>query len=294
MWWLFLLTALSTFTGGMLFGPWGLIVTIGSILALTAAWLVVRQWLVTVPVRQAGIVFHAVTGQFLRFLPPGRHWIKPFVERLGDIILTEPGTLYGTSREVQAGGGIPLTISWSLSYSLDPWRIAPQNAASLAYSLPGKTAVLATRHMDNLLQHILNDISVAELILPGAHRRLERQATQQAMARLAPLGFVVSQVMIGAVELPAQVKNALEAAEERRLRADNEALALARLQQTVSQFSEVTMQRLLELERIYRLGQNGVTLWYTAVADPHITSPIQPPVTRRPVTDGHSFAMSAH
>jgi hypothetical protein len=41
---------------------------------------------------------------------------------------------------------------------------------------------------------------------------------------------------------------------------------LARLQQVVSQFSEADMQRLMELERIHTLGQNGVTLVYpTAV-----------------------------
>ncbi|MCB0011765.1 MAG: hypothetical protein KDE34_07685, partial [Anaerolineales bacterium] len=41
---------------------------------------------------------------------------------------------------------------------------------------------------------------------------------------------------------------------------------LARLHEVISQFSEADMQRLMELERIHKLGQNGVALLYPAAA----------------------------
>lgn len=289
---LFWAIAATTFLAGWLFGELGLWVTAVFIIFISMTWLLLSQALVWVPDQQVGVVYQAAARRFLRFLPPGHHWIMPFVEQAGEPIATAPATLHGSSQGVQVSGGIPLTIAWTLSYSLNPWRIAPEKAAKLASSLPRKTAVIATRQMDNLFQHVLGEYTVEDLIQPGALRRLERRVRQQATVRLVPFGLEVSQVMVGAVELPAHIQTALETAQERRLQAENEALALARLQQAVSQFSEVDMQRLMELERIHRLGQNGVTLWYTAVADSPITSPAPHPSTRRPVTYGQSIVMS--
>ncbi|MCA9969028.1 MAG: hypothetical protein KC425_02375, partial [Anaerolineales bacterium] len=134
-----------------------------------------------------------------------------------------------------------------------------------------------------------------DLCQPGVHRRLERQVRQAAAERLAPFGIGVSRVMIGAIELPAHVRQALEAAQERRLQAEQEARALARLQQAVSQFSDTDMQRLLELERLHHMGQNGVTLVVpgtaaqvgtaqasTAQAGRPRTSPLRQPVVVSP------------
>ncbi len=291
---LFFATAAATFFAGWFFGEWGLWVTAVSILLFVGVWLLLSRSLVRIPDMQVGVVFNAEAQRFLRFLPPGRHWIMPFAERVGEPISTAPGTLQGSSKGVQVSGGIPLTIDWSLNFSLNPWRIAPEKAPKLALSLPRKTAVLSTRQMDNLFQHVLGEYSVEDLIQPGAHRRLERQVRQQAAVRLAPFGIEISQVMIGAMELPLPVQTALEAAQERRLHAENEALALTRLQQAVSQFSELDMQRLLELERIHRLGQNGVALWYSAVSDLSTYHEAQTPLARRrTVPLGQPFIMSA-
>ncbi len=290
---LFFAVAGTTFLAGWLFGELGLWATAVAILLAVFAWLLLGRALVRVPDMQVGVVYHAEAQRFLRFLPPGYHWIVPFVQRAGEPISTAPTTLHGSSKGVQVSGGIPLTLVWTLSYSLNPWRIAPEKAARLARSLPRKTAVLATRQMENLFQHVLSDYTLEDLIQPGAHRRLERQVRQQAAVRLAPYGFEVSQVMIGAIELPAPVQAALEAAQERRLQAENEALALARLQQAVSQFSELDMQRLLELERIHRLGQNGVTLLYTAFGDASAShAPTNSP-TRRSVPFSQPYVMAA-
>jgi len=261
---LFFATTMTTFTAGMVFGEIGLWVTAVATIILFFAWFILRHALVHIPEMEVGVVYQADSQRFLRFLAPGHHWIVPFVERTAEPISTAPATLQGMSKGVQASGGISLTIAWSLSYNLDPLQIAPEKKAKLARVLPRKTAVLATRHLDNIFQHIIGDTAVADLIQPGAHKRLERQIRQQAAVRLAPLGFEISQVMIGAIELPAQVQTALEAAQERRLQAEIEAFALSQLQRVVSQFSESDMQRLMELERIHHLGQNGVTLLYSA------------------------------
>ncbi|MCA9935140.1 MAG: SPFH domain-containing protein [Ardenticatenaceae bacterium] len=272
---LFFAIMMTTFTAGVVFGEVGLWVTAVSATILFLLWFVMRHALVRIPEMAVGVVYHAESQRFLRFLPPGHHWMMPFVEKLAEPISTAPATLQGFSKGIQASGGILLNITWSLSYSLNPLRIAPEKAAKLARTLPRKTAVLATRHLDNIFQHIIGDLAITELTQPGAHKRLERQVRQQAAARLAPLGFEVSLVMIGAIELPTPVQTALEAAQERRLHAENEAFALAQLQRVVSQFSESDMQRLMELERIHHLGQNGVTLLYSAGYEAQSAPPLR-------------------
>lgn len=249
---------------------------------------VLRRASVRIPEMEVGVVV-GPGGTFQRFLPPGRHWLLPLVERVTATISTAPASVAGQSQGVAISGGISLSVAWQLSFTLDPFQIPAPQAARLARTLPRKTAVLATSHMNNLIQHVLGDLTLDVLCAPGIHRRLERQVRQAAAERLAAFGIRVSRVMIGAIELPAHVRHALEAAHERQLQADQEARALTRLQQAVSQFSDSDMQRLLELERLHHLGQNGVTLVVpgTAVpADPAPArkrpSPLQQPVVLSP------------
>lgn len=280
---------------GVAFGPATMpaAAVLGTLVLL--AGFVLRRALVHIPDMEVGVVVGGPQGAFQRFLPPGRHWLLPFVERLAATISTAPGSLANVSHGVVVSGGLSLSVAWNLSYTLDPFQIPAPQAGKLARTLPRKTAVLAANHMHNVIQHVLGELTLDDLCQPGVHRRLERQVRQAAAERLAPFGIGVSRVMIGAIELPAHVRQALEAAQERRLQAEQEARALARLQQAVSQFSDTDMQRLLELERLHHMGQNGVTLMVpgtaaqvgtaqasTAQAGRPRTSPLRQPVVVSP------------
>ncbi len=261
-----------------------LILAISLLIGLWLIWGARRWAYVTVSEVETAVLFHAGSHNFSRFLGPGRHWALPFAERVSHTIPTAPGTVKGACVQAETSGGIPLTIEWSLSYKLNPFQIAAKSRPKLARSLPQKAATIATKHINHVLRHVLSEYSVADLSRPGAVKRLEREVRQQAMARLSSLGFEVSRLMLGAIEMPSSVRAALSAAYERQVRTEVEAASLARLHQVVSQFSETDMQRLMELERIYKLGQNGVTLLYpTAVSPP--TQPANPNNGRR-FTDG--------
>ena len=239
-------------------------------LLLLTGWVVWQQTAVFVPEMHTGVVYRHGGREYARFLTPGDHYIKPFLEKVGDLIPIDPGSVNGRCDSIQTIGGLPLSIEWTISYNLNPFRIPPENRPKLARNLPNKSGKIVQKHANNILRHIISEYSIEALTQPGIQRKLERQVRQQVAERLSGAGFEISRVMIGAIEMPPQVTDALADALKRQLQAENEARALSRLQSVVSQFSENDMQRLIELERIHMLGQNGVTLMYAPPADGHI------------------------
>lgn len=268
---------------------WGTAVSLATLLVL---WAYQRYGFVHIPEMEVGVVFNKKRQAFARFVPGGRHPINPLTEELTHTIPTNAGSANGRCLAVQTNGGISLDVEWSVNFDLDPFQIKPAARPKLARNLPKKANSIVTKHLENCLRHVIGQMTIDQICEPGATQRLERAVRQQLAARLAEAGFTFSRVMVGAIDMPRHVKAALEAVQERAVQTENEARALARLHEVVSQFSEADMQRLMELERIHTLGQNGVTLVYpTAV---HHTAPAGRPSyarinnTRTPLRTGLS------
>lgn len=258
-----LLFIIGTITAG-LNGIWA--AAILSIL-LFVAWGIKTYALVNVPELEVGVVYNSERKAFSRFLAPGHHWLIPFVEKVEATISTATETVSDKSKGIQAIGGLMLNIEWTMAYTLNPMKLSADSQHKMARALPSKAALIAKRHMANCLQHLVGEMTLEALCQPGAHKQLEREVRQLVAERLAPMGFEVARVMVGAMELPAHVKAALEMAHERQMQAENEAKTLAYLQKVISHFSEADMQRLMELERIHQMGQNGVTLLYPTLME---------------------------
>lgn len=247
--------------GGLLL--WG---TAVALLSLLGFWAYTRFGFIRVPEMEVGVVFDKRKQAFARFVPSGRHPFNPLTEQFSHTIPTSSGSANGRCLGVQTNGGISLDVEWSVNFDMDPFQIKASARPKLARNLPKKANSIVTKHLNNCLRHVIGDMTIDQLCEPGATRRLERAVRQQLTTRLSEAGFSFSRVMVGAIDMPRHVKAALEAAQERAVQTENEARSLARLQEVVSQFSEADMQRLMELERIHTLGQNGVTLVYpTAV-----------------------------
>lgn len=258
--------AFLTLSTIILFGNFGLAIAAALLLWGLILAIVGRRAIVSIQEMEVGVVYNRTDHAFARFLPPGRHWLIPFAEQVGAVISTASQTANGRCLGVQSSGGIVLDVEWSLSFNLNPFKIPAATRAKAARSLPGKAAAMAVKHVNNCLRHVIGEYTIDQLCRPGVQKRLERQVRQLAAERLANLGFELSRVMIGAIQMPPHVKATLEEAHQRALQAENEAMALARLQTVVSHFSDADMARLMELERIHVLGQIGVTLLYaTAV-----------------------------
>ncbi|MEJ2749529.1 MAG: SPFH domain-containing protein [Anaerolineae bacterium] len=208
---------------GLIWGGTVGLVTAVFTLALFPMW-AARRWLyVTVPELETAVVYRTDGQTFARFLAPGRHWIMPLAEKLGESISTASGAVKGQCVNAETTGGIPLTIDWSLSYKLNPFRIPAENRPKLARSLPRKATTIARNHVNNCIRHVIGDYPVEALSEPGMIKRLEREVRQLAAARLADLGFEISRVMLGPVEMPSQVRMALAEAYEQQVRTEHEA-----------------------------------------------------------------------
>ena len=239
-----------------------------------------RRWAyVRIPELELGVVTQAGSNKFLRFLPAGGHWLLPLKEQVQSRIDLSPPTVKGKTDGLQTIGGLSLMVSWELAFSLDPMRVPAANQAKMARLLTKKTAVTARNHLSNSLHHILGNYTVEQLTLPGAHQKLEEEVMRQVTRRLSPLGYDISRVMIDAIDMPPQVKAALEAVHEQTMQREAEARALSRLQQVISGFSDADMQRLIELERIHK-GQSGVVLPYPTLFEQGNGRYPQQPISR--------------
>ncbi len=263
---LFVILTMSVIVASLAWGGWILWGTAVSLLTLLALLAYTKFGFIRIPEMEVGVIYDKRRQAFARFVPSGRHPFNPLTEQFSHTIPTGSGSANGRCLGVQTNGGISLDVEWSVNFDIDPFQIKASARPKLARNLPKKANSIVTKHLNNSLRHVIGEMTIDQLCEPGATRRLERAVRQQLATRLAEAGFSFSRVMVGAIDMPRHVKAALEAAQERAVQTENDARALARLHEVVSQFSEADMQRLMELERIHTLGQNGVTLVYpTAV-----------------------------
>ncbi len=219
-----------------LWGTTGVSLAAAFSFVLFAIW-AARRWLyVRVPELETAVVYRTDSETFARFLAPGHYWIMPFLERIGGSIPTAPGMVTGQCINAETTGGIPLTLEWSLSYKLNPFQITADARPKLARSLQHKAGNIARNHVNNCVRHVIGNYTIETLSQPHTIKRLEREIRQQTAARLAKLGFEVSRIMLGAIEMPAQVRAALAETYQQQIRTEREAQSLARLHQVVSQF----------------------------------------------------------
>lgn len=226
---------------------------IGSMLYMRAASITLGEF-------QAALVIDSRTGNFVRFLMPGSHLTDPFREEVSKIIPLNSQTTRHTSEGIQTSGGIPVKVSWQISYSLQPNKIGREYLSKMARAFSGKTDSTIQKRANAALQYVVGEMTPQALTAPGAVKRLERQVKQICMAKFDQKGIKINEVLVDHIQLPKHVRESLESAHERELLAEQEARILERLHKVVSQFSTEEMDRLIELERIQMLGRNGVTM----------------------------------
>ncbi len=209
---------------------------------------------------EAALVVNKQTGNFARFLAPGRHWVDPFTEVVAKKLPLNSQSVKATSDGIQTSGGIPIKVSWQASYAIRPEKINQSHLANMSRALKGSLDGMVQKRISAALQHVAGNLTPHELTAQGSVKRLERQVKQICKAKLDDKGVKINEILITNVQLPRHVRETLESAHERELLADQEARILERLHKVISTFSSEEMDRLLELERIQLLGRNGVTM----------------------------------
>lgn len=249
---------------GLNFGPLAFLLPVIFVTAIFGFIAYSRIARLTLGELESALVVNRGTGNFVRFLAPGNHWIDPLTETVKANIPLASQSVTHVSEGIQTCGGIPVKISFRAGYAIEPNKIARKNLAKMARALCGKLDGMVQKRVTASLQHIVGDITPQKLTAQGAIKRLERQVKQICKAKLEDKGVKINEITIESIQLPKHVRESLEAAHERELFAEQEARILERLHQVIGNFSDQEMDRLIELERIQTLGRNGVTMMYPA------------------------------
>jgi regulator of protease activity HflC (stomatin/prohibitin superfamily) len=234
-----------------------------------------------------GVVFYR-NGDFARFLESGWQTINPLREKLTDRITKGSQKAHATT-SFRTKDGIPVEITWSVSFKINIANIRESIQYKMARALPKSADKLVAGKAIQSLRHIVEQKSILELYRVDACKELELQLCDQVNARLqlrhkeafssngvaeippkdpnesisglGPEPIPWFDVQITEIRMPLRIEKALEIAHERRLQTETAAHALERLQEVVAQFTDKDMQRLEDLEKLRILEkENGSML----------------------------------
>lgn len=245
--------------------------------------LVVSRTYVHIGELEYGVVFF-YNGNFSRFLDSGWRTINPLMEKLTGKITKGSQKAQGTSK-LRTRDGIPVDITWSVSFKIDIDKIRPGIAYKMARALPNSAEKLVAGKAIQSLRHIVEQKTIEELYRVDAAKELELQLCDQVNARLqlrhreafsdngvapvpprnpdepisglGPDNIPWYDVQISAIKMPERIERALEVAHERRLQTETAVHALERLREVVQRFEDKDMERLAELERLRILDKDN-------------------------------------
>jgi len=196
---------------GLMEGVMTLIITLATTRVLLAAiGVAVFRYRQSCVIREDNI---AITvnrdGFFKRMLPPGRHILHPF-ERVEFTIETKTKLAANRAASIATSDGILININWSSTYVLQPDLIT-QNLSQRLRNLASAEKSI-TRHADVCLRKLVGDYTMQDLFRPVTRERIEQQLSQLLAERLNPMGIVLRNLYLQAVEIPEEVAAALNKA----------------------------------------------------------------------------------
>lgn len=207
-----------------------------------------------------GTVFNKRTGNFKRFLRPGIYRIDPFTEVKGDEIYLGSQSTSGTCEELRTKEGIPLSIEYNVSFSVDPANALPAIHYKMARTLPKYATNIVAGRVKHVLRHLVEQKSIYDLYQEDAIKKLETEVRAEVSKRSAAVGVAeisANDMKLGPIRMPPQVEKALKTDYERQLQTATSIGALNKLQAVVSKFDDKHMDRLAELERLRIVESSG-------------------------------------
>lgn len=189
-------------------------------------------------------------------------------------------TTKGKLENVRTADGIPITISWKVTYIVDVNQITKGKGLEhkMARALPENSGKMVAGKVERAIKHLVELRSIqslyefGELHEQGVIQGLEQELCQRINRQLSQpvnLGFKEiksKDVSVGPIEMPLKVEKALELAHQRKIQTEMVAGALERLQRAVAGFSKEDIRRLSELERLRILDDKEVRSLYLSDA----------------------------
>ena len=180
------------------------------VLLMTAVFSVTALRCLTRLVPEDGVAITVDRNGFIkRVLPAGRHILHPF-ERIEFMLETKTKLTANQVMAAATSDGLLVTVNWSGVYSLRPGLITEQVSQRLR-SLPNADKAIS-RQVDIGLRQLLGHYTTQDLFKPTSRDRLERQLGELVADRLRGLGIVLAGLNLQAIELPAEVTEAINKA----------------------------------------------------------------------------------
>ena len=250
---------------------------------------------------EVGVVFNRFNNSFIRFavgaepdaarnyntyykpnwIPFGRtmlaindpHYVRlRWYEEVRSRIPKKSQTAKGELKNLRTADGIPVTVNWKVSYTVDVTLITPKIKHKMARTLPENSDKMVAGKAERAIKHLIENQTIHSLYGPGAIQALEQQLSQRIHRQLTVpvnLGFKEippKDVTLGPIEIPTNVEKALELAHSRQIQTEMVAGSLERLQRAVNGFSKEDIRRLSELERLRILDDKEVRSLYLSDA----------------------------
>ena len=194
------------------------------------------------------------------------HWYEEVRGTIPKKSLTAKGKL----ENIRTADGIPVTVSWKVSYTVDVNLITETIKHKMARALPDNSDKIVSGRAERAIKHLFELRSIQTLYAinlsdgSGAIQNLEQEICQRVNRQLSQpvnLGFKEikpKDVSLGPIEVPPKVEKALELAHQRKIHTETVAGALERLQIAVAGFNAQDMHHLAELERLRILDEKDI------------------------------------
>lgn len=215
--------------------------------------------------------------QIFSFNDPYRERIHRY-EEVRATIPKKSQTAKGKLENVRTADGIPINISWKVSYRVDVTLISEGLEHKMARALPEHSEKMVTGKVERAIKHLVELRSIQSLyefgslheqgIIQGMEQEICQRVNRQ-LSQPVNLGFAEikpKDVSLGPIEMPTKVEKALELAHQRKIQTEMAAGALERLQRAVSGFSKEDVRRLSELERLRILDDKEIRSLYLSDA----------------------------
>lgn len=215
--------------------------------------LLYKFWL-RIPEEVVVALYQANSGKLCDLLHSGDHWVNPFRQqiRIPTGFMNASGNCSAVTND-----GIQVSISWMAMYKLAPDIVEVSFRQSMLYNLTQTARSVVPMRLEHRLQQLVREKSIDKFYQPGVHGRMEEQLLNALAQQLAPMGIVITGIILKPVQVPPSVSQSMEKAFANKLKIEY----LQRLNDLASSLSEVGMARLAELERVAALQQaNGVVI----------------------------------
>jgi prohibitin 1 len=225
------------------------------VLFIVLGMLLLYSSVVRVATGHVGVLtlFSKVTGEIL---PEGLHLINPL--KTSHELSIQTQTMKETA-SVPSNEGLVLTLDTSLIFHLD------HNRAAQIYRVVGVD--YREKIVENNLRSSIRGVTSkhsANALYTGAREEVAQQIQDELISVLAPQGIVIERVLLREVQLPALLRNSIEAKQQ----AEQDALRMSFILQKEKQEAErkrIEAQGIADFQRIVAQGLNQQLLEWKGI-----------------------------